>query len=184
MKVRVSTIPSTGMKINAPIPLEPLNDRLKEGQRGEDITFTNQPNADLTLTKAYGGAEVRGVVSAQCEQLCATCGDSVDHKVTADVGWVLQSLTEDAAAPGDLIEDPGVLTYSGDHIDLEDPLQEALILNLTPFWHPERSADGKCTLCSRDCSKGVWGAEPEKKKGTVALGDLLSGALKGKKERG
>jgi hypothetical protein len=176
MKIRVSTIPHSGMKIDAPIPLEPLNARMQEGSRGTDITFTAPPNADLTLRKLHGATEVSGIVSAPCNRLCATCGNEARQEVVAEIDWVLQSLEESGAGPGDEIEDPGVIAYRGDHVDLEDPLQEALILTLTPFWHPERDECGRCTVCQKVCSGKNTSSEREGDRGTQRLGDLLAKA--------
>lgn len=175
MKIRVSTIPHSGMKIDAPIPLEPLTARMNEGSRKPDVVFTEAPNADLTLSKTFGGAEIKGVVSAQCTRLCSTCAEHVPHEIVADVCWMIQNLDEVQIEGEGILDDPGLLTYRGDHIDLEDPLQEALILTITPFWHPERDEKQCCLTCKRDCRKSSWGTEDEKPTKRT-LGSLLESA--------
>lgn len=184
MKVRVSTIPHSGMKIDAPIPLDPLNSRLSEGSRESDVVFTEAPNADLTLSKSHGGAEVKGIISAPCTRMCSTCGETVPDEVRADIFWVLQSEEDSTLGPIEEMEAAGVMPYSGDHFELEDPLQEALILELTPFWHPDRDCNGKCTLCAKECSSTSWTASeqatdartPDSTSGRRSLGDLLKNA--------
>jgi hypothetical protein len=176
MKIRVSTVPSSGMKIDAPIPLEPLNLRLNEGSRAADIVFTAAPNADLTVTKTLGGAEVKGIVSAPCQRLCATCAENVPNEVIAEVSWFLQNTDETVIEGMDGIDDPGVLTYTGDHIDLEDALQEALILQLTPFWHPERDEQQRCTGCKRVCGEAKWSSSETETPSKRTLGALLESA--------
>ena len=185
MKIRVSTIPSSGMKVDAPIPLEPLNLRLNEGSRAADIVFTEAPNADLTLTKTLGGAEVKGFISAPCKRVCSTCADNVPDEVVAEVSWFLQNTDETVIEGMDglgEIDDPGVLTYTGDHIDLEDALQEALILQLTPFWHPERDEQQRCLGCKKVCSDRQWSSSEAEAPTKRTLGALLQSAQAKKKK--
>jgi hypothetical protein len=196
MRILVTTIPFTGMKIDAPISQRALNDRLNEGSAKNYITFEAAPLVDITLTRTYGGVLVKGIVSGLCKQDCGSCGELVPHQVTANIDWVLQGQS-DRAAPDDLQEDTGVIAYSGDHVDLEEYLQEALILALSPYWHPPRDPQDVCSVCRRDCSRRSWrmaddavngGSDGtvDSKKGDkeVAkqdLGALLEMALKGKR---
>jgi uncharacterized metal-binding protein YceD (DUF177 family) len=181
MKICTSTIPFSGMKIDAPIQLDSLNNRLKTAEDEGSIVFTSAPMADLTLTRTHGGILVKGLLVGTCQQVCSTCADPVSHEVSAHIDWILQT-TSDRAGPDDEIEDTGVIVYEGDHVDLEDPLQEALILNLSPFWHPPRDRQDRCTACGRDCSKRVWEAGAEKSpKKTTSFGDLFKDAMKKQK---
>jgi uncharacterized metal-binding protein YceD (DUF177 family) len=186
MRILVTTIPFTGMKIDAPISLEALNSRLREGSGEEPVVFEEAPLADLTLTRTHGGVMVKGVISGRCRQGCATCGDTVPHEITARIDWILQT-TSDRAAPDDEIDDPGVIVYEGEHVDLEEPLQEALILQISPFWHPPRDAYERCLHCTRDCSERLWRSQeagsntPSSPEGGVSLANLLQGAVNKKK---
>jgi uncharacterized metal-binding protein YceD (DUF177 family) len=187
MRILVTTIPFSGMKIDPPISKEALNSRLQEGSHEDSVIFEEAPMADLTLTRTHGGVIVKGIISGRCRQGCSTCGDLVPHEAMATIDWLLQT-TSDQAAPNDEIDDPGVIFYEGDHVDLEEPLQEALILQLSPFWHPPRDASDRCTLCKRNCSEHSWRAGGDNSKqaevasGKSSLGSLLQGALnKGRK---
>jgi uncharacterized metal-binding protein YceD (DUF177 family) len=187
MRILVTTIPYTGMKIDAPIPLEALNNRLREGRDENAIVFTEAPLADLTLTRTHGGVLVKGVISGPCKQDCSSCGDLVPHEAYANIDWILQGNADRAAADDDL-DDPGVIVYEGDHVDLEEPLQEALILSISPFWHPPRDVKERCLVCKRDCSRKMWKAvenNASESKSTDSgsgsnLGALIKGALKAK----
>jgi uncharacterized metal-binding protein YceD (DUF177 family) len=187
MRILVTTIPFSGMKIEAPISMEAINSRLQEGSHEDSVVFDEPPMADLTLTRTHGGVMVKGIISGRCRQGCATCGDIVPHEAVARIDWLLQT-TSDQAAPDDEIDDPGVIFYEGEHVDLEEPLQEALILNLSPFWHPPRDMSDRCSICKRDCSARTWGTEAgrtqtqEDGPGKSSFGSLLRGALsKGKR---
>ncbi len=163
------------MKIEADLPLEALNARLKEGSEQQEMIFEAAPMVDITLTRTHGGILVKGIVSGRCKQECATCADPVPHEVISTIDWLLQT-TSDRAGPDDEIDDPGVIVYEGEHVDLEEPIQEALILNLNPFWHPPRDKQDRCTVCKRDCSSKVWGGEQKSEKSS-AFGSLLKDAL-------
>jgi uncharacterized metal-binding protein YceD (DUF177 family) len=174
MKIYIATIPFTGMKIDAPISLDSLNARIKEGAETTQVAFIEPPMADITLTRTHGGVIVKGIISGRCSQDCSTCADAVTHDITAPIDWLLQTASN-AAAPGDSIDDPGVLFYEGDHIDLEEPLQEALILTINPFWHPPREARDICSVCHRDCSRKAWQASGSET--STSFGQLLKGAI-------
>lgn len=187
MRILVTTIPFSGMKIDAPISKDALNSRLQEGSHEDSVVFEEAPIADLTITRTHGGVMVKGIISGRCRQGCASCGDVVPHQAVARIDWLLQT-TSDQAAPDDEMDDPGVIFYEGEHVDLEDHLQEALILNLSPFWHPPRDSSDRCTLCKRDCSARSWQAAPgttqtpDSSTGKSSFGSLLRGALsKGKR---
>lgn len=185
MRILVTTIPFSGMKIDAPIPKDPLNARLAEGAQGEPVTFTSDPLVDITLTRTHGGVIVKGVVTGACMQGCSTCGDTVPHEIVSTIDWLLQTAS-DRAGMDDELDDPGVIVYDGDHIDLEDHVQEALILNLSPFWHPPRDKDDRCTVCKRQCSARAWSSgeratAPSQNTGS-SFGTLLKGALGNKKK--
>lgn len=187
MKILVTTIPFSGMKIDAPISREALNARLQEGSRDDSVVFEDAPLADLTLTRTHGGVLIKGMISGRCKQGCATCGDSVPHEIVALIDWILQT-ESDRAAPDDEIDDPGVIVYQGEHVDLEEHLQEALILRLSPFWHPPRDAQERCSLCKRDCSERSWRSKdvvPDSQgtaTATSSFGSLLKGALRDAKK--
>jgi uncharacterized metal-binding protein YceD (DUF177 family) len=170
------------MKIETDLPLEALNTRLAEGSEQQEFIFEAPPMVDLTLTRTHGGILVKGVVSGRCKQECATCADPVSHEIVSTIDWLLQT-ESDRAGPEDEIDDPGVIFYEGDHVELEEPLQEALILNINPFWHPERDAQDRCTVCTRDCRVRVWGEESkESEQKSSSFGALLKGALNAPKK--
>jgi uncharacterized metal-binding protein YceD (DUF177 family) len=175
MRICTTTIPFSGMKIESSLPVEALNSRLKEGSENQEIAFESDPLVDITLTRTHGGILVKGVVSGTCKQECATCADPVPHEIVASIDWILQT-SSDRAGPDDEIDDPGVIVYEGEHVELEEPLQEALILNINPFWHPPRDGNERCSLCNRECAATVWAGE-EKKEKTSTFGSLLKGAL-------
>lgn len=180
MRITVATIPFSGMKIDAPIDLDELNNRLKAGESGPTMAFEAAPMADLTLTRTHGGILVKGLIAGMCKQECSTCADPVSHEVSAYIDWVLQTAS-DRAAPNDEIEDPGVIVYQGEHVDLEEPLQEALILSLSPFWHPERDEHERCVICNKDCSKRSWQAGAAEEERPNSFGALFKSAISKKR---
>jgi uncharacterized metal-binding protein YceD (DUF177 family) len=181
------------MKIDAPISRDALNARLREGREADAVTFETAPIADLTLTRTHGGVLVKGIISGICKQDCASCGDLVPHEAQAVIDWILQGDAERAAHDDDL-DDPGVIVYQGEHVDLEEHLQEALILSLSPFWHPPRDKHDRCSVCNRNCSRKLWttddnhnddhgddddrAKELKQSEGRSSLGPLLKTALK------
>ncbi len=179
MRICTTTIPFSGMSIEGIVPLDALNTRLKEGSKGQEIAFEAPPTVTITFTRTLGGILVKGSVAGTCKQDCSTCADPVSHALDIPIDWILQT-SSDRAGPEDELDDPGVIAYEGDHIDLEEHLQEALILNLSPFWHPPRDKDDHCSVCTRNCSVNSWqSTASEKSDKSPSFGDLLKGAMKG-----
>ena len=169
MKVRISTIPYEGLEIKTPLPLEALNTRLAEGDSA-GIEINTAPDLDLKLTRTHTGAEVVGTITCTLKQPCSTCDIALSRTERVNIHWILQPETPEMNE-----DDIGLLTYTGDHIDLEDSLQEALILKLSPFWHPARKADGSCSQCDRQCSEVAW--TDQKSEMPRGLGELLKRAV-------
>jgi uncharacterized metal-binding protein YceD (DUF177 family) len=187
MRILVTSIPFSGMKIDAHISKDALNERLREGSRDNLVQFEADPLVDITLQRTHGGVMVKGIASGSCKQDCSSCGDLVPHETVAQIDWVLQSAS-DRAAPDDEIDDPAVIFYESEHVDLEEPIQEVLILSLSPFWHPPRDKSERCTYCKRDCSERSWKAgdtsaddSSTTTPSTSTFGTLLKGAIKGSK---
>lgn len=141
------------------------------------------------LTRTHGGVLAKGTVTSPCNQDCASCGDIKPHTVKATLEWVLQT-ESDRAAPDDTIEDPGVLFYSGEHIELEEHLQEALILSLSPFWKPPQDENGACSGCQKHCLAATVYSDRETQasdeqpntSNATSLGVLLQKAMLNKDE--
>lgn len=157
MKIRISTIPAQGLKIKDIIPLEPLNARMNEG-RHNDIFFVAPPQVEITVAKTVTGAEIKGRIKTRYKQPCSLCLDVLERELETEINLIAEpKLLKNKAAHtppwADKCEDDiGIAYYEGDHIDLEDLIQESIILALSPFWHPACDENNRCTLCGRNLS--------------------------------
>ena len=167
MKVRMSDIPPQGLPISATMSLEALNTRMNEG-RNNDITFTQAPKVELTVFKALGGGEAKGTITAKYRRPCGLCSDELEQPLTIRADFIIKdrptpkrSRDDDhdqkdkqvgaVGDDGEFADDVGIFFYEGDNFELEEPLQELLILSLSPFWHPERDKKtGNCSLCGKN----------------------------------
>ena len=173
MMIRITDIPDTGLNINDTIPLSALNARIQEGSTC-DIRFTSDPGVELNIRRTPNGADLHGVIKANLQQRCARCSEDKPRQIEVRADLVLQQLN-----PRDLElnretfqEDIGIVYFEGEHIDLESTLQELIILQLSPFWHPDTSSSGKCSLCGL----AERHAEVEGESGKPSLGELLKKA--------
>ncbi len=181
MKVRISTISPNGFTINEQLSLESLNTRMNEG-RENDIVFTAPPLVDITVFKTDGGAEVKGTVKTRYRQPCSHCLEVIEQDLMLDLHMILSpkplEVTENQEDDLDYQDDVGFYFYEGDYAELEEPIQEALILSLSRFWHPPVDAQGCCTRCHRQIDFD----EAEESSPTISLGDLLKEAQKKKNQ--
>lgn len=137
MKIRLSDIPPAGRTFNDTFSCENLNARMNEG-KGNDIIFLEAPVVEVTLTPRKGGIEVVGFARSTYQQPCGRCMENISHSVQAPLSLFLKPTPtahtadeeESTAAWEDNI---GIVFYSGEHIDLEEIVQESLILELSPF---------------------------------------------------
>lgn len=173
MKIRITDLSSTGLKVNDTIPLEALNERMNEAP-GNDILFTADPEISITVAGRLQGAEGKGYIRASWEQPCARCMDNLKIEKNIPFEYAFKPLPHDPKLAEEAIDDVGIIYYSGEHLDLEGPVQETLILAIDPFFKPELDEDGACEHCGKNfCQKTV-----SAKDGNTALGDLLKKALK------
>lgn len=172
MKVRISDLPPEGLKISETIPLEPLNGRLNEGH-GCDIRFTTPPEVRVTVTPTPDGAETRGQVSAKYLQPCGRCSDAIERSLSTDFNYILKPIPAHAVGKGlpEFEDDLGILFFDGEHIELEGPIQESLIVQLSQYWSPPVDAAGSCTLCGKHSA-----VEAASVGGSASLGDLFKKA--------
>lgn len=165
MKIRLSTISPDGLTIDDTIPLEALNTRMQSGSESS-IVFVSAPQVKITVRPLSGSHEVKGEIIASYRQPCSRCIIEVPREMKIPLELILKPVKESE----ELEDDVGVHLYEGDHVDLEELIQEEIILHLDIFWAPELDPDGKCSQCG------------EKKIGTVAeksgrtFGELLKKA--------
>lgn len=181
MQIRITDLPIEGRRIEDTLSLESLNDRMNLGS-GNDILFLREPEIDLFIKPAPGGAIIKGTITTSYQQPCARCLDNIDEKLTLDVELVCKEEKEDDESNGGSIADDnaGVLHYKGDYIDLEESIQELLILKLSPFKSPPKNDAGDCTLCGLNFEK-EYSDPDDDAPASSSMGSILQDALNKKK---
>lgn len=173
MLVRLTDISAKGLEIKDKINLAALNVRMNEG-RDNEIIFISEPRCDLKIVKQVNGLSLKGVVKTSYRQPCSRCALELELPLSVPIDLVLKPT--DPEQYQKLEDDVGIVTYSGEHIDLEPVIQEYIILATSPYLQPEQDQEGKCLLCGKAASSSADKASS----GTVNLGALLKGALKNK----
>mgnify|MGYP000650020197 CR=1 FL=1 len=155
MKLCLRDISPKGLTIKDYLSLQSLNDRMAEGSNNE-IVFLTPPEVNLTVYGSERGAETRGSVRTRYRQPCARCLKELEMDLEVEANFILKPKPprETACVRSDAdIEDVGIVYFEGEHIDLEDILQETLILALSPFLLPPKDKEGRCTMCGETCPK-------------------------------
>lgn len=119
--------------------------------------------ADLTVEGGGGGVVVRGSVVTDVRSTCHRCLAEWSEELTIDVMEVLG-----------VEEDPDGYPLDGDVADLEDPVRDAVLLEI-PF-APTCRADclGLCSVCGGDLNTGSCaGHEQEVDSPFAVLRELL-----------
>jgi len=181
MKIRISDIPHEGLKIDASLSLDSLNERLREGE-DHDIEFLSPPRVALTAFKTPQGAETRGSAHTRYRQPCSRCIEGVERDLEVATNFIFKAKPPDlenrpaGEEDEDYIDDVGITYFEGEHIDLEAIVQETLILSLSIYWHPPVDREGKCQVCGLLYKDGLTSGAGEAPPTT--LGQLLSAARK------
>jgi uncharacterized metal-binding protein YceD (DUF177 family) len=175
MIIRISDLPTTGLEVKDKLPLPAFNERLSAGD-SHGIVFTEGLDVQLTVYKSPSGAETKGNVKATYRQPCARCTDGVERSLELPINYILQPRPVTAAfKDSELYEDDiGITYYDGDHVNLEELIQETIILSLSIFWSPDENEKGDCSVCHKNI-RANFNKTTEKTKGT-SLGDLLKKA--------
>jgi len=176
MKIRFGDLPWEGLKVDEVISLEGLNARLQEGS-SHGIEFLAAPRVELTMRRTQGGAEARGRVTGRFRQPCALCIEGIERHAEVPLNYTFKPRPEETAGalPEDeYTDDIGVVFFTGEHIELEGLVQEALILSFSIYWHPPIDPFGKCSQCGLTAEQRGM-ADKEQAGGTV-LADLLKNA--------
>jgi uncharacterized metal-binding protein YceD (DUF177 family) len=170
MLIRIDSLSPQGLEINEKLSLDKLNARMNEA-KGNEIIFTKEPECVLKIDKRVSGAELTGSVKTAYRQPCALCAKEIDLPLTINIDLVLKQSNPESSDP--LEDDVGIVTFNGEHLELEDILEEHLILSLSPYLRPEKDCNGNCLVCGENRKKN----ENTVQSG-INLGDLLKNIKK------
>lgn len=174
MKIRIDSITADrGMDIDETIPVDALNARMNEAV-DNDITFLRDPHVRLHISKRVQGADISGHVHCSYKQPCSRCAETIEIPINVPLNLILKHADQQ---PRHESEDIGLLLYEGEHVDLEEIIQEHLILKLSPYLLPECNSAGDCCMCERN----FLNKAKKESSDTVKLGDLLGAAGVAKK---
>lgn len=168
MKVRIVDISPKGLHVTEELPLEPLNERMRQG-KSQGVIFTAAPRVDATIFGNTSGAELKGTITSKYRQECSLCLEEKERTVTINTHFHLKQKPEGS----EIEDDIGIVYYEGEHADLDEVLQEELILSLSLYWHPPFDNDERCKECLKRRSE--LGLASQKTGAT--LGDLLKKKL-------
>jgi uncharacterized metal-binding protein YceD (DUF177 family) len=185
MRVRISDLRPEGILIKDTISLESLNERMNVGDEN-DVIFLEEPQVALKI-KSVGStaAEAIGLIKAKYKQSCGMCAEDVTLAMEIDAHFMLKQKLGIDQPEIEYEDDRGVVTYEGEHVELEDIIQESLILKVTPYYVPERDENGVCSLCNKCPAKeaNILEDAPEEKESTVLFGELLAKAQRKNKKK-
>ncbi len=170
-KIRVNSLPEAGLKIEQEFSSDSLNQRLAEPAKAAEspIVFTSDIKASLLCEKAPHGMSLNGTLKATCRQQCGLCAIDPEREIQINISHIFKFHSDAASLPED---DVGVTYYSGEHIDLGACIEDLIILQLSPFWHPEIDSSGSCTLCNKNPRTGFKPVQ----RGTNQFAELLTKA--------
>ena len=172
IKIRVSTLPEAGLDIKEKISAKTVNERLCAAPDSAEnkIEFFDPVEIEMHVEKVPHGMTAEGKIEAKCSQICSRCADLIPHMVQCPVNHVFKHHgNPDAPLPED---DIGVSYYSDEHIEMGNVLEDLLILNLSPYWHPQDDENGNCSHCKINQKA----KKTKIKLGTQGLGDALKKA--------
>ncbi|MCI5065595.1 DUF177 domain-containing protein [bacterium] len=146
IEIRVTDIPSRGLEISDRLSLSALNARMAEAP-DNDVIFTEEPRFSIKITPEIAGAEVKGQISTAYQQPCGVCLEPLREELSQELQITLKAKSgrpgvDRATSATEWEDDIGIIYFNGEHIDLEEILQENLILAINPFSPREHNCPG------------------------------------------
>ncbi len=181
MKLRISDLNDAGIDVCGVLAPAGLNERLN-GTEDSGIVFDKPVQVTMHARRTAGGAELSGQLSGIYQQSCGRCLEPVAREFSIPATFLIKPRPR---GERDLVDDVGVLYFSGEHCELESPLQETVLLSMSLYWSPEVDSAGKCGACKKQCEFSQGGGPDSHRNGessnkgadsgmkTTRLGDLL-----------
>lgn len=169
-KIKVNSLPENGLKLEQSISSEGVNLRLAESPNAKQtpIAFTSDLKLVLLCERAPHGMTLTGTVNTKCKQQCGLCADELERELSVPVQHIFK-FHSDLPLPED---DVGLSYYNAEQVDILACIEDLLILQLSPFWHPQLDSQGKCSFCFKNPRAGLKTIRV----GTQSLGDALKKA--------
>ena len=171
--LRVTDIPVQGLEITESLALDLLNERMNDAPNN-DIVFIDTSPFSLMAKTTKGGILITGNISGSYSQPCGRCLEEITHQLDKEISLTLkpketQPGRERTTTKQEWQDDIGIVYFDGEHIELEEILQETLILSLSPFNSNHNNCPGEQEI-EKNNSKN------KEEKGTL-LGDALKEIL-------
>ena len=178
MKLRITDLTEAGIDVTGELAAESLNERLNS-ESDSGILFSKPVLVTMRARRTVGGAELSGTLSGSFQQGCGRCLEGVSRDFSIPSTFVIKPRNK--GEPKELADDVGVLYFSGEHCELESPLQESVILSMSLYWSPEINQNGHCVTCHKNCAlesdnnfdEGTASTAQATTQKTTRLGDLL-----------
>jgi len=148
MRILLVDLPQGHSRVRRRVPAEPLE--LQEWFRPRGPL-----EADLDVERRGEQITVRGTVAVQGEETCARCTRPARLDLTVELLLVADRRGSDDPADEAALEQEGSLLYhDGIEINLEDPVREALILEVPVVILCRPDCRGLCPQCGQDRNEG------------------------------
>lgn len=148
MRILLVDLPQGHSRIRRSVPEGPL--RLEEWFRPAGPLV-----ADLDVERRGEQITVRGTVAAAGEEACSRCAGIARLDLRVDLLVVADRRGSDSPDDEAALEQEGSLLYhDGIELDLEDPVREALILEVPVVILCRPDCRGLCPRCGQDLNQG------------------------------
>lgn len=141
VKFRIEDIQETEKQVTDTESLADVNERL-EGTGAGDFRFSG----DLEVSVAHyrSGREIffQGAFRGSASGICGRCLEPFPLEVRESFRFVFKPAEE-----GDFEDEPGIFGYSGEEIDLTDPIRQEILVSLPTRPLCSEGCRGLCPTC-------------------------------------
>lgn len=154
MKINVTTLPAQGMRLTYELDGELFRRRLDEGNASPNRLRNNLTFSGI-IHSIPDGVELAGTALGTFEQECGRCAEALTRDLKVPVKMVFKRYS--GTRPED---DLGIAYFRGDHVEINDVIEEAVIIGLQLHWSPPCEPDGRCSICYRTLADIAAGKPP------------------------
>lgn len=161
MRLELDEISAGGIVREFTLPVESFPE-LKELEKSDQFSFTTPLSYRIRLQKSGRLVELEGDVSFSIKEVCGRCLVPFEEEIESSFALTFTPKKEEVSEQEEVeleAEELGLITYDGEELDLQDPLQEQVVIGLPLSPLCRETCNGLCPECGTNLNESTCHCE-------------------------